>query len=196
EKEIIFQIGNEANTPATINLIQKFTDQNHVIESLHRVKNYWKDTLSAVEVYTPDNALNILTNGWLTYQTIASRIFARSGFYQSGGAFGFRDQLQDVLSLLHIKPELTRSQILLNASRQFVEGDVQHWWHPPEGRGVRTKCSDDLLWLPFAVARYISTTGDKEILSESIGFLESRQLHAGEDSLYDLPISGNLRSDL
>src|SRR5690606_34836831 len=151
-----------------MNLIQQFTDRDRVMESLQQVKEYWKDTLSTLQVETPDHSLNLLANGWLTYQTIASRLFARSGFYQSGGAFGFRDQLQDVLSLLHNKPDLARAQILLNASRQFVEGDVQHWWHPPEGRGVRTNCSDDLLWLPFVTSRYINTTGDKAILEESV----------------------------
>lgn len=196
EKLIIFQIGNEASDTLALNLIQQFTERDQVMKSLQQVKEYWKETLSTLQVDTPDHSLNLLANGWLTYQTIASRLYARSGFYQSGGAYGFRDQLQDVLSLLHNKPELARAQILLNASRQFVEGDVQHWWHPPEGRGVRTNCSDDLLWLPFVTSRYINTTGDKGILEESVGFLESRLLHEGEDSLYDLPISGNLNGDL
>jgi len=196
EKEVVFQIGSESNSASAISLIQKFENQDTVMDSLKQVREYWKETIETVEVTTPDNALNLLANGWLTYQTIASRLFARSGFYQSGGAFGFRDQLQDVLSLLHNKPELAREQILLNASRQFVEGDVQHWWHPPEGRGVRTHCSDDLLWLPFAVSRYLNATGDKDILKENLGFLESRLLHEGEDSLYDLPISGNLSGNL
>lgn len=196
EKLIIFQIGNEAGGTQALNLIQQFTGHDRVLESLQQVKEYWKETLSSLQVNTPDQSLNLLANGWLTYQTIASRLFARSGFYQSGGAFGFRDQLQDVLSLLHNKPKLARAQILLNASRQFAEGDVQHWWHPPEGRGVRTNCSDDLLWLPFVTSRYVNTTGDTGILAESVGFLECRLLHEGEDSLYDLPISGNLNGEL
>jgi cellobiose phosphorylase len=137
-----------------------------------------------------------LANGWLVYQTIACRMFARSGFYQSGGAFGFRDQLQDVLALLHTQPSMARAQILLSASRHFTEGDVQHWWHPPEGRGVRTRCSDDMLWLPFVVSRYISVTGDSDILQVPIGFLESRTLYEGEDSLYDLPVSLNVTGTL
>ena len=196
EKEVIFQIGNEENTHAAISLISKFADSDSVKQSLQNVKEYWEEVLSTVKVTTPDNSLNILANGWLTYQTMACRIFARSGFYQSGGAFGFRDQLQDVLALLYTQPRLAREQILLSASRQFVEGDVQHWWHPPEGRGVRTRCSDDLLWLPFVVSRYMEATGDKDILSVTVGFLESRLLHPEEDSLYDLPVSGNLSGTL
>ena len=196
EKEIIFQIGNEKGTAAATALLQQFTNRDTVLQSLQNVKEYWQKIINAVQVTTPDTALNFLANGWLTYQTIACRMFARSGFYQSGGAFGFRDQLQDVLSLLHTQPAMAREQILLSASRQFVEGDVQHWWHPPEGRGVRTRCSDDLLWLPFAVSRYINVTGDSDILQVQIGFLESRTLYEGEDSLYDLPVSlsasGNL----
>ena len=196
EKEIIFQIGNEKNAQEANALIQKFIDRNRVIQSLQKVKEYWQEIVSAVQITTPDLSLNILANGWLTYQTIASRMFARSGFYQSGGAFGFRDQLQDVLALLHTQPAMAREQILLSASRQFTEGDVQHWWHPPEGRGVRTRCSDDLLWLPFAVSRYITVTGDSDILQVQVGFLDSRALYEGEDSLYDLPVTLNASGNL
>ncbi|HXO74332.1 MAG TPA: protein ndvB, partial [Puia sp.] len=196
EKEIIFQIGNGENSEAAFSLIRQFSDKSNVLKSLRDVRKYWKEILGTVQINTPDKALNLLGNGWLAYQTIACRLFARSGFYQSGGAFGFRDQLQDVLALLSIRPALAREQLLLSASRQFAEGDVQHWWHPPEGRGVRTRCSDDLLWLPFAVARYVSATGDTAILNEKTGFLESRLLQAEEDSLYDLPVSGNLSGTL
>jgi len=188
EKEIFFFIGSEVNTQEAKSLLQKFADKNAVQQSLQNTKNYWKEIVGAVQVTTPDPSVNILANGWLIYQTIACRMFARSGFYQSGGAFGFRDQLQDSLALLHTQPAIAREQILLSASRQFTEGDVQHWWHPPEGRGVRTRCSDDLLWLPFVVARYISATGDTDILQFPVGFLESRILHEGEDSLFDLPV--------
>jgi cyclic beta-1,2-glucan synthetase len=152
--------------------------------------------LTAVQVQTPDAATNILANGWLNYQTLASRIRGRSGFYQSGGAFGFRDQLQDVLSLLHSKPDLAKEQILLCASRQFKEGDVQHWWHPPKGRGVRTTCSDDYLWLPFVTTKYITVTDDKEILNEVVPFLEGRMLNAFEESYYDLPIISDITASL
>ncbi len=187
EKLIIFQLGNDINQSAVVDLINNFGTTEYVLRSLEEVKGFWKNTLQKIQVSTPDIALNLLANGWLAYQNMCCRIFARSGFYQSGGAFGFRDQLQDILSVLMSRPELARQQILLNASRQFVEGDVQHWWHPPEGRGVRTRCSDDLLWLPFAVTRYISVTGDTDILLEEANFLESRELHPGEESFYDLP---------
>lgn len=196
EKEIVFQIGNTINAHEANELIQKFAAKDAVQLSLQHVKEYWKEIVSAVQVKTPDSALNILTNGWLIYQTIACRMFARSGFYQSGGAFGFRDQLQDVLALLHTQPVMAKEQILLSASRQFTEGDVQHWWHPPEGRGVRTRCSDDMLWLPFAVARYVMVTGDEGILQIPVGFLESRNLYEGEDSLYDLPVSLNMKGSI
>ena len=196
EKKIVFMLGNEENTHAVEALIRKFTDPAVVKQSLQDVKEYWNGILGAVQVTTPDKALNVLANGWLTYQTMACRMFARSGFYQSGGAFGFRDQLQDVLALLHTQPNLAREQILLSASRQFAEGDVQHWWHPPEGRGVRTRCSDDMLWLPFVVSRYLIATGDIDILAVPIGFLESRVLHEDEETLYDLPISGIMNGPL
>jgi cellobiose phosphorylase len=192
EKEIIFMLGNEKDTEAAMALIRRFPNADAVHQSLKDTEDYWKDMLGSIQIQTPDTALNILANGWIVYQTIASRIFARSGFYQSGGAWGFRDQLQDVMALLPIQPEMARQQILLCASRQFPEGDVQHWWNPPEGRGVRTHFSDDLLWLPFVVSRYIEATGDTSILSVNTGFIECRLLHPDEDSLFDLPVYGNL----
>ncbi len=147
-----------------------------------------KTTLSRVQVETPDPAINLLANGWLTYQVLSSRFWGRSGFYQSGGAFGFRDQLQDSIALLHTDPLMTREQILQSASRQFIEGDVQHWWHPPTNRGVRTLCSDDFLWLPYATSRYIEATGDYSILQERVPFITGRALAAHEESYYDQPI--------
>ena len=188
EREIIFHLGAGTDAGDAQNLIKKYKDSPSAANALKRVKEYWNHTLNTVQIQTPDTALNILANGWLNYQTLACRIWARSGFYQSGGAFGFRDQLQDTLSLLHSHPEIIKQQILLCASRQFKEGDVQHWWHPPMGRGVRTTCSDDFLWLPFATARYVISTGDTSILDMDIHFLEGRALNVDEDSYYDLPI--------
>lgn len=196
EREIIFRlgIGHDANDASI--MARQFKGSAAAVSSLENVKNYWQKILGRVQINTPDAAVNIIANGWLNYQTLASRIWARSGFYQSGGAFGFRDQLQDVLSLLHIQPQLARTQILLCASRQFKEGDVQHWWHPPTGRGVRTTCSDDFLWLPFVTSRYIKNTGDIAILNESVNFLEGRALNTAEESYYDLPIKSDITASL
>ncbi len=188
EKEIIFRLGAGKNMEDTINMLRSFEGAAAARLALDKVKVFWQKTLGTIQIETPDNALNILTNGWLNYQTLACRIWARSGFYQSGGAFGFRDQLQDVLSLIHATPDVVRAQIILSASRQFKEGDAQHWWHPPMGRGVRTTCSDDYLWLPFVTAKYILATNDIGILEENIHFLEGRLLNEGEESYFDMPI--------
>jgi cellobiose phosphorylase len=196
EKEIIFRLGAGVNMEDALNINRKFEGTNAAQAALARVHEYWEKTLSAVQVQTPDPALNILANGWLNYQTLACRVWARSGFYQSGGAFGFRDQLQDVLSLVHTEPDLLKKQLILCASRQFKEGDVQHWWHPPAGRGVRTTCSDDYLWLPFALCRYITVTADLDILDEVIPFLEGRLLNVGEESYFDLPVKSDTNATL
>ncbi|MBS1730878.1 MAG: cyclic beta 1-2 glucan synthetase [Bacteroidetes bacterium] len=188
EKEIIFRLGAGNNEQEVQNIIETTKDPIYAQETLQKVHEFWNETLGAVKVETPDNALNFLTNGWLVYQALACRVWGRSGYYQSGGAFGFRDQLQDVMALLHTKPQVARDQIILSASRQFKEGDVQHWWHPPTGRGVRTRCSDDYLWLPFVTNKYIELTEDWEILQESVSFIEGRPLNMHEDSYYDLPV--------
>ncbi len=189
EQEIIFRLGAGRDIRNTRTIIKQFRGNDVALESFEKIKNYWKHTLGAVQVETPDVAINMITNGWLTYQTLSSRLWARSGFYQSGGAFGYRDQLQDVLSLLNAAPELARKQILLCAEHQFKEGDVQHWWHPPIGRGVRTRISDDYLWLPLVTSHYILHTGDTGVLEETTTFLEGRPLSPGEESYYDLPLS-------
>ena len=191
EHEVVFRLGSGNNSQDTVSIIQKFAGAAAAHAALKKVNQFWEETLNKVQIETPDAAVNILANGWLTYQTIACRIWARSGFYQSGGAFGFRDQLQDTLSLMHAQPNMVKEQILLCASRQFKEGDVQHWWHPPVGRGVRTTCSDDYLWLPFVTSRYVISTGDHSILDETVYFIEGRLLNAGEESFYDLPIRSN-----
>jgi cellobiose phosphorylase len=187
-REIIFRMGVGRGTDDASRLVQRLRRSSTARAALDAVRQYWKYTLGAVQIETPDVSLNVLCNGWLVYQTMASRLWGRSGHYQSGGAFGFRDQLQDVMALVHVDPQLVRDHLLLCASRQFVEGDVQHWWHPPSGRGVRTHCSDDYLWLPLAACRYVLCTGDSAVLKEPVPFLDGRAVRPEEDSYYDLPL--------
>ena len=186
-REFVFRLGlgrNTADADALVSRLRGSSVAQAVRESMHQ---HWHHTLGAIQIETPDKSLDVLTNGWLMYQTIVCRLWARTGYYQSGGAFGFRDQLQDVMALIHTQPQLMREQILLHGSRQFPEGDVQHWWHPPVGRGVRTHCSDDYLWLPLVASRYVLGTGDTGVLDEPLNFLEGRLVPQGDDSYYDLP---------
>ncbi len=186
-REIIVLLGETANAEEARELIARYLESATVNEAIERVMSHWDETLSCIEVRTPDAAMNLMLNRWLLYQTLVCRIWARSAFYQSGGAYGFRDQLQDVMALVYAKPELTRAQILRAAAHQFKEGDVQHWWHPPTDRGVRTHISDDLLWLPYVTSFYLRVTGDNSILDEVIPFLEAPLLAEGEDDSYLQP---------
>jgi cellobiose phosphorylase len=189
ERDINFRLGaaGRRGMDDARMMVQQLREPDASASALRAVKTYWAQTLGAVQVQTPDAALNLLANGWLLYQTLACRLWARTGFYQSGGAFGFRDQLQDCMALVHAAPQLLREHLLRCAARQFQEGDVQHWWHPPQGRGVRTQCSDDYLWLVQGTCRYVQATGDSAVLLQTMPYLTGRALNPEEDSYYDLP---------
>ena len=187
DHELVFIIGAADSADEAHRLVRRYADPHSAQQELENVWEFWKKTLGVVYVETPDPAFNIMANGWLVYQALSCRYWGRSGYYQSGGAYGFRDQLQDTTAIIHAAPVEAREHLLRSASRQFVEGDVQHWWHPPSGRGVRTRCSDDYLWLPYATCRYVKMTGDTGVLQEIAGFLEGRPVNEGEESYYDLP---------
>ena len=187
KKVIVFMLGAGKTAEEARDLVHRWRQPGAAGKALEAVHAFWRHTLDAVQVQTPDPVLNMLVNGWLPYQVIASRLWGRTAFYQSSGAFGFRDQLQDVMALVHSAPDLVREHLLRAASRQFVEGDVQHWWHPPSGKGVRTRCADDFLWLPLATCRYVEVTGDSGVLDVPCPFLQSRPLKEGEASNYEQP---------
>ncbi|HJU92363.1 MAG TPA: glucoamylase family protein [Pyrinomonadaceae bacterium] len=186
-REVIFLIGEAASKSEAQSIVANFRQAGNVNAAFEKVLGHWDGVLGTIEVKTPDAALDTMLNRWLLYQTLSCRIWARTAFYQSGGAFGFRDQLQDVMALVYSHPKVARQQIVLAAAHQFKEGDVQHWWHPPSGRGVRTKISDDLLWLPFVVAFYIDVTGDATVLDEVVPFLEQPLLGPEELENYMQP---------
>jgi cyclic beta-1,2-glucan synthetase len=183
-KEFCFLLGQGDNRAHALELIKSFQSRESVSDALEDTLAEWDRILGAVQVRTPDPAMDLLLNRWLLYQSLSCRIWGRSGFYQSSGAYGFRDQLQDILSVIHAAPEVASAHILRAARHQFEAGDVLHWWHPPSGRGVRTRYSDDLLWLPFVVAHYVKTTGDEGILDEQMPFLQAPPLENDEKERY------------
>ena len=187
QREIVILLG-QAETLAEARLVvTRYRQIAAVREAFEKVISHWNELLGAIEVHTPDAAMDIMMNRWLLYQALSCRVWARSAFYQSSGGYGFRDQLQDVMALVHTKPEIAREHILRAAGRQFSEGDVQHWWHPPSGHGVRTRFSDDPLWLPYVTNFYINATGDLSVLDQDVRFLEAPALAVDEMESYSQP---------
>jgi cellobiose phosphorylase len=186
-REIIFVLGEAADLDQVRRLVRDHARPEGARQTFAAISSRWEDILNAVQVSTPDVGLNLMMNRWLPYQVLACRVWARTGNYQSGGAYGFRDQLQDVMAFVHSAPGETRSHILRAAARQFREGDVQHWWHPPSGIGVRTRITDDLYFLPFVVHHYVSVTGDVQLLDEQVPFIESPVLKKDQDEDFNQP---------
>ncbi|MBU4034639.1 MAG: glycosyl transferase, partial [Proteobacteria bacterium] len=187
QRDLNCMLGQAESVAQARELVQSFQEENALEEALEQTKGWWDTLLGTIEVHTPELAADLLINRWLQYQSLSCRLWGRSAFYQSGGAFGFRDQLQDVMAFLYSRPELARDQILLAASRQFKEGDVQHWWHEPAGAGIRSRISDDLLWLPYVVAQYVRTTGDADILKAEVPFLNAPILADDQHEVFSTP---------
>ena len=187
EIQLVFLLGEADGPGAARDLIKRYSVDGQAMRVLSDVRRRWDAVLETVQVRTPEPALDLLVNRWLLYQVLSCRVWGRTAFYQSGGAYGFRDQLQDVMALFHTAPQEARAQILRAAGRQFPEGDVQHWWHPPAGRGIRTRIADDPLWLPFVTARYVAATGDSDILDEVVPYLDGPDLRPDQDDDYGLP---------
>ncbi|MCE1230213.1 MAG: glycosyl transferase [Firmicutes bacterium] len=195
-RELLLLFGEAEHHEAARTLVARFGAPTAGASALEAVREFWNHTLQGLQIETPDPALNHMVNGWLPYQNLVCRLWGRTAYYQSGGAFGFRDQLQDAAALLYLDPALTRRQILLHAAHQFVEGDVLHWWHPPLEQGIRTKFSDDLLWLPYVTAFYLESTGETGLLQERLPYLEARPLAEEEDEAYLQPTISDQTGDL
>jgi cyclic beta-1,2-glucan synthetase len=196
ETEVICVLGWGDDLEAAGKILSAYQSPFQVHQAIDQTTSFWQRDLAKIEVKTPDRALDLIVNHWLLYQTLSCRVWGRSAFYQAGGAYGFRDQLQDSMALVYAFPQIARGIILQAASRQFEPGDVQHWWHPPTGRGVRTRFADDYLWLPFVTSHYIATTGDSAILDEQSFYLQSPPLEDHEDERYELPGVAALKEDL
>jgi cyclic beta-1,2-glucan synthetase len=194
--EITFLLGQGDDEKSAVSLVQRFRDPANVESAFQETCRWWDRFLSTIEVETRELSTNFLLNRWLLYQTLSCRLWGRTALYQSSGAYGFRDQLQDVMALVHAAPQLARDHILRAAARQFVEGDVQHWWHPDSGAGVRTRISDDLLWLVFVTAHYVRTTGDAAILDQIIPFLEAKPLEAQQTESLSMPVVSHTEGTL
>ncbi len=194
--EITFLLGQADHEEEARALVRRFRDRANVEAAFQETCRWWDRILSTIEVETPELSTNFLLNRWLLYQTLSCRFWGRTALYQSSGAYGFRDQLQDVMALVHAAPWLTREHILRAGGRQFVEGDVQHWWHPDSGTGVRTRISDDLLWLPFVTAHYVRSTGDAAILDETVPFLEAKALEPDQTESVSTPAVSHIEVSL
>ena len=194
--EMTFLVGQADDEEKARGLIRHFRDPANVEAAFQETRQWWDRLLSTIEVETPELSTNFLINRWLLYQTLSCRVWGRSALYQSGGAYGFRDQLQDVMALVHSRPELARDHILRAAARQFVQGDVQHWWHPESGAGVRTRISDDLLWLPFVTAHYVRITGDAAILDQMVPFLDGKPLEEQQTESLFIPVASSTEGSL
>lgn len=186
EKEVLILLGQGDSFEDIDRVVEKYSNLEKAYEELKNTKEYWEKLFSTVQVKTPDKSMDIMLNGWLMYQVISCRYWARTAFYQSGGAYGFRDQLQDVMAISYLNSNITREHIVYSASKQYLEGDVQHWWHPVVESGIRTRFSDDLLWLPYVTIDYIQNTGDYSILDEVSSYLEDDELKEGEDERYNI----------
>ncbi len=194
--ECTFLLGEGADRGLATKLIRKYADGQRTQQALAEVTEFWRHTLSAITIETPNREIDVIVNGWLSYQNLSCRMWGRSAYYQPGGAFGFRDQLQDAAALIHHRPDITKTQILRHASQQFVEGDVMHWWHPDTGYGLRTRFSDDLLWLPLIAAEYVQRTGDATLLDEEVPFIAATPLTAGQQEAYLRPEPAGLTASL